>query len=97
MPLSSEHMQPLTSSTVEFDYCHDRPLRSLATRYALPGQPCPEAPGRTSCCLLLCAGISLRAHLLSSSFRTPTHFRYLYREAGVAAIYQPSLPPRVPA
>ncbi|KAI0748084.1 Alpha/beta hydrolase fold-1 [Daedaleopsis nitida] len=60
MPLSAETLQPLTSSTVEFDYCHDRPLRSLASRFVLRDQPADDVPGRTTCSLLMCAGISLQ-------------------------------------
>lgn len=60
MPLSRETLRPLEVSTVEFDYCHDRPLRSIATRVVPRNQTAIDVPGRTTCCLLLAAGISLQ-------------------------------------
>lgn len=53
----------LLCHTVEYSYCYDRPLRSLATRYtpdtSLLGK---SLPGKSACCLLLCAGISFRRY-----------------------------------
>jgi len=60
MPLSCETLQPLTYSTVQFNYRHDRPLCSLATRFVPRDRPASDVPGRTTCSLVLCAGISLQ-------------------------------------
>ncbi|KAI0760367.1 hypothetical protein C8Q74DRAFT_222581 [Fomes fomentarius] len=60
MPLSLESLEPLTSSTVEFQYCLDRPLRCLATRFVLRDQSDLDVPARTTCSLILCAGISIQ-------------------------------------
>ena len=71
---SSETSYPLTSSTVEFNYCHDRPLRSLATRFTHVERHAQDSGNdssgiQTTCCLMFCSGISLRAY--PSTNRSP--------------------------
>ncbi|THH13650.1 hypothetical protein EW146_g6596 [Bondarzewia mesenterica] len=59
MPLSEQTLHPLTASSVQLSYCHDRPLRYIATRY-VPICPTPsQEPDRVSCTLLFIGGISL--------------------------------------
>lgn len=59
MSLSHETLRPLTYSTVPFEYCDDRKLWSLATRFVPTSAD--DGQGKTTCSLLLCAGISLRS------------------------------------
>lgn len=62
MPLSAETLYPLTSTSVVFPYCYDRPLRSIATRY-VPAAESTIATGHqtrlVSYTLLFVGGISL--------------------------------------
>ena len=68
MTLSAEILHPLTASTVEYEYCLDRPLRTLATRYTLKDESAQTATGKAEYSLLFCSGISLRAAIVHCGF-----------------------------
>ena len=62
MPLSPETLHPLSCTTVEFEYCHDRPLRALALRYVPRDRVSQQDSNRATCSLLMFGGLNLREH-----------------------------------
>ncbi|KAK7063764.1 Alpha/beta-hydrolase [Favolaschia claudopus] len=55
--VSSETLEPLVASSVEFTYCLDRPLRCIATRYTNAQASDPDTSA--GICLIFACGISL--------------------------------------
>ncbi|RDX44654.1 hypothetical protein OH76DRAFT_1051913 [Lentinus brumalis] len=60
MPLSPDSLSPLSCSTFEFEYCHDRPLRALAYRYVPHERNPQDTSDRATCSLLICSGLALQ-------------------------------------
>ncbi|KAI0696989.1 Alpha/beta hydrolase fold-1 [Cerioporus squamosus] len=60
MSLSPETLYPLQTSIVEFEYCHDRPLRTLAARFVPWNQSPPDHSDRATCTLMICSGLNLQ-------------------------------------
>ncbi len=63
MPLSPDSLSPLSCSTFEFEYCHDRPLRALAYRYVPRERNPQDTSDRATCSLLICSGLALRSFI----------------------------------